>query len=64
MVGYLCMLFVGDGFKRRPRCIILLNVGLKRNTGESRRNAIVRNVLYQVTRLPVEFSTNVTLVSF
>jgi hypothetical protein len=29
---YLCMLFLGDGVKRRPRRIIGQHVGLQRNT--------------------------------
>jgi hypothetical protein len=36
MAGCLCVLFVGDRVKRRPRRIIRYHVGKERNTGESR----------------------------
>jgi hypothetical protein len=35
MIGYLCVLYVGDGVKRRLRPI---SPGLEKNTVESRRN--------------------------
>jgi hypothetical protein len=33
---YLCVLFVGDGVKRQPRCSVRLHIGLEVKSGESR----------------------------
>jgi hypothetical protein len=43
-VDYLCVLFVGDGIKRRPRCIVRKRVGLGRSTGESRGKLTVQKL--------------------
>jgi hypothetical protein len=34
-VDYLCVLFVGDGIKRRPRCMFRKHVWDGRSTGET-----------------------------
>jgi hypothetical protein len=36
MIDYVCILFVGDGVKRRLRRIIQQHVGPGKNTGEKR----------------------------
>jgi hypothetical protein len=58
-INYLCVLFIGDGVKRRSRSIIRQQVERERNMEGSREES---TYLVTMITLRAEFSTRVTLV--
>jgi hypothetical protein len=55
MIKRLCVLFMGDDVKRRPRRIIRYNTELERNTKKAGK-LIVRKLVYKMMKFLVDFS--------
>jgi hypothetical protein len=57
------VLFVGYVLKSWPRRISRQHIGLERKTRKALKLIVRKLIIHQMVRLPVEFSTGVTLVA-